>query len=53
MTSKKKFNKPVLTIDQQINLLESRGLHIEDRAVAYKVLSNVNYYHLEGYWYSF
>lgn len=53
MPAKKAFDKPALTIEQQIELLESRGLHIEDKAFAYKVLSNVNYYHLEGYWYSF
>lgn len=53
MMQKKKFNKPALSINDQINLLESSGLHIEDKNIAYKVLSNVNYYHLEGYWYSF
>lgn len=31
----------------------SRGLFVEDRSFAYNVLSNVNYYYLEGYWYSF
>ena len=37
MMQKKKFNKPALSINDQINLLESRGLHIEDKNIAYKV----------------
>ncbi len=53
MSSKKSFLKPALSIDEQISLLESRGLCVEDREYARKVLSNVNYYHLEGYWYPF
>lgn len=53
MTTRKTFEKPALSIEDQISLLESRGLHVDDRAFAYKVLSNINYYHLEGYWYSF
>ena len=53
MPAKKVFDKTALTIEQQIELLESRGLCVEDKAFAYNVLSNVNYYHLEGYWYSF
>ena len=53
MPAKKTFDKPALTIDQQIDLLEKRGLYVEDKSFAYKVLSNVSYYHLEGYWYSF
>ena len=53
MVTRKTFEKPALSIEDQISLLESRGLHVDDRAFAYKVLSNVNYYHLEGYWYSF
>ena len=53
MPAKRTFDKPALTIEQQIELLESRGLCVEDKDFACKVLSNVNYYHLEGYWYSF
>ena len=50
MSVKKTFDKPALTIEQQIELLVSRGLYIDDTSLAHKVLSNVNYYHLEGYW---
>ena len=53
MSSKKSFLKPALSIDEQISLLESRGLCVEDREYARKVLSNVNYYHLKGDWYPF
>ncbi len=53
MPVKKLFNKPALSIKQQIDLLKSRGLNVEDEEYAARVLSNVNYYHLEGYWYSF
>lgn len=49
MSVKKTFDKPALTIEQQIELLVSRGLYIDDTSLAHKVLSNVNYYHLEGY----
>ena len=53
MPAKKAFDKQALTIEQQIGLLESRGLHIEDKSFAFNLLSNINYYHLEGYWYPF
>ena len=39
MSSKKSFLKPALSIDEQISLLESRGLCVEDRECARKVLS--------------
>lgn len=45
MSVKKTFDKPALTIEQQIELLVSRGLYIDDTSLAHKVLSNVNYYH--------
>ena len=41
--------KPALNYNEQINLLESRGLTIPDKDFARKVLSNVNYYALTGY----
>ena len=43
MSVKKTFDKPALTIEQQIELLVSRGLYIDDTSLAHKVLSNVNY----------
>ena len=43
------YNKPALTIDQQITLLEQRGLAIPDKARAKRHLSNVSYYRLSAY----
>lgn len=40
------------TYDEQIALLRSRGMQIEDEAQARHVLERVSYYRLSGYWYS-
>lgn len=48
-----KFNKPPLTIDEQITLLESRNLLIEDKAKARIALENISYYRLSSYLYPF
>jgi len=45
--------KPATTFEQQINLLESRGLVITDRERAKEVLSRYNYYKLSGYLFNF
>jgi len=45
----KTYNKPALTIDQQINLLEQRGLSIFDKERTKRHLSNVSYYRLSAY----
>lgn len=37
----------------QVTILESRGMIFEDKAKAEYILSQVNYYRLSGYWYSF
>ena len=41
------------SIDEQIELLKSRGLIIDDEEKARKVLSSINYYRLTGYLYEF
>ena len=41
--------KPFKTIEEQINILEDRGLIIEDEEFAKKSLSNLNYYRLSAY----
>lgn len=43
------YKKPVLTIEEQINLLQSRGLIIVDRKNVGKYLKNISYYHLSTY----
>lgn len=42
--------KPATTIEQQVNILKSRGLEIQDEAEAAKVLECTNYYRLRGYY---
>ena len=49
----KRFQKPFLTFEQQLNILIQRGLIINDKDFALKALKEVNYYRLEGYWYSY
>ncbi len=45
-----KYAKPPLTLDQQADLLLSRGM-TGDKALIIERLSVVNYYRLSGYWY--
>lgn len=45
--------KQFSTIGQQLDLLESRGMLIEDRAVAAHALETIGYYRLSGYSYPF
>ena len=45
--------KPFKTISQQLALLESRGMLIEDRVVAAHALETIGYYRLSGYSYLF
>lgn len=47
------FEKKPLTIEQQIKLLKDRGLIFNDVNKAYRYLSNVSYYRLSAYWYTF
>lgn len=47
------FNKPALTISQQITKLQSRGLIINGTVLAENALRNLNYYRLSGYWLQF
>ncbi len=48
-----KFNKIPLSIDDQIKLLQDRGLIFSDLKSAKSTLSNISYYRLAGYWWSF
>ena len=45
--------KPPLSFSEQIDLMRSRGLSIEDETSALKRLSQTNYYRLRGYWLTF
>jgi len=48
-----KFTKPPLTVDQQIALLNKRGMVIDDLAAARNALHALNYYRLSAYWLPF
>ncbi len=45
----RKYDKPPLTYQEQIDLLSSRGLIIHDREKAEKFLASVNYYRFSAY----
>lgn len=42
-------HKPALTFEEQLELLKSRGLIVEDDNLALSILNRVNYYKLSGY----
>nr|VFJ98452.1 MAG: Abortive infection bacteriophage resistance protein [Candidatus Kentron sp. LFY] len=48
-----KFDKPPKTFEEQIDLLESRGMIIKDRSSALHHLAHLNYYRLTPYWLPF
>jgi abortive infection bacteriophage resistance protein len=47
-----KYTKPPLSIDEQVSLLQSRGMEGDPSRIARR-LKVVNYYRLSGYWYPF
>jgi abortive infection bacteriophage resistance protein len=47
------YAKPHLAFADQVRLLKSRGLIIDDEAEAERLLSVIGYYRLSGYWYTF
>lgn len=44
------YTKHLLTIPQQVDILEQRGLIIDDRGVAENTLDSISYFRLAGYW---
>lgn len=52
-TDNKRSPKKWQSFKDQVATLESRGMIFEDKAKAEYILSQVNYYRLSGYWYSF
>ncbi len=48
-----KYAKPPLSIDDQIGLLCSRGMVIDNKARAARYLTHINYYRLRAYWLPF
>ena len=47
------YTKPPFSIEQQIELLRSRGLLIPDGDRVARYLSHISYYRLRGYWIPF
>lgn len=47
------YAKPALTFEQQLQLLEGRGLRIHQREAALRALQRISYYRLSGYWHPF
>ncbi|WP_165793558.1 Abi family protein [Hyphococcus luteus] len=47
------FTKPALSVDDQLELLEGRGLQISDREEAKHCLHHIGYYRLSGYFLPF
>ena len=43
--------KPWLAFASQLDMLQARGLEVEDRAAALDYLERLGYYRLSGYWY--
>ena len=50
---KQTYSKPPLSVEEQIKLLKTRGLHIADEEKATMYLNNISYYRLSGYMYPF
>lgn len=44
-----RYNKPALTFSEQVDLLISRGLIINDRKRVERILANISYYRLSAY----
>ena len=47
------YDKPPISIDQQIQLLESRGMNVPSHARAAHYLCHIGYYRLSAYWLPF
>lgn len=45
------LTKPFKTYAQQVELLQERGMHVENPVEAQTFLERYNYYRLSGYWY--
>ncbi len=50
---KSHYDKRPISVGEQINLLESKGMEFYDRAFATRILSTIGYYRFSGYAYPF
>lgn len=53
MSDSNAYNRPWKAFDEQISLLQSRGMAVPDTAQAMTWLQRVGYYRLSAYWYPF
>ncbi|MDO4709435.1 MAG: Abi family protein [Pseudomonadota bacterium] len=47
------YSKPWLSVAEQLELLEKRGMAVADKTRAQDYLKRIGYYRLSGYWYAF
>lgn len=53
MSVRFRYDKPSISISDQIELLRHRGMAIENEKIAFDALSQINYYRLSAYWHIF
>lgn len=53
MTFKADYPKKVISFDKQIQLLQNRGLIIENTELVKEYLRNISYFRLQGFWWEF
>ena len=46
-------DKPWMHLEEQLAILKSRGMNIDDDSKAISYLDKIGYYRLSGYWYPF
>ncbi len=51
LSQKQSFNKPFLTIDEQVLSLKALGMLFKDEEKAKTTLENINFYRLSGIWF--
>jgi len=51
--NKTPFNKPPLSLSEQVELIKKRGVIINDDSQAHKLLASIGYYRMSAYWYPF
>ena len=49
-TKEKRALKPAKELNEQVDILVNRGLHIDSEEAAISALSSINYYRLRGYY---
>ena len=53
MTSKSNYPKKIISFDDQIKLLQERGLTIKNTDSAKEYLKSISYFRLQGFWWEF